>query len=384
LPLASDGAASLDGAAFFAGFAVGLDGCAPAEACASSVVVESSEDAIITKNDDAIITSWNDAAARMYGYSREEAVGRPISILIPPERSGEEFEILRTVLKGEAIEQYETERVSKDGRRLTVSLSVSPIRDKYGDVVGAAAIARDVTERKRMERQLHYLAHHDALTGIYNRGRFQEELEQWLRYAERYQRSGAILLLDLDDFKVVNDTWGHAAGDALLQRVASALREHTRDSDIVARMGGDEFAVLLSEVDAEGAMRVAQKLLENVCCHWEGTSISAGIGVPQPFRPLSMSILRSSARFNARRSSGSVHGEPGLFSLNTPEMTDGMLTRVTFTPEHLARAKENLSRVDAVGAVARDSSDQGSTPARPSGGTSITLSSIASVMLAAP
>lgn len=242
-------------------------------------LVESSGDAIITKNEDAIITSWNDAATRMYGYTREEAVGRPLSIIVPAERSGEEFEILRSILKGNRIEHYETERVAKDGRRLSVSLSVSPIRDKYGDVVGAAAIARDVTERKRMEHQLRYLAHHDPLTGIFNRGRFQEELEQWLRYARRYRRSGAVLAIDLDGFKTVNDTRGHAAGDSLLQQVASTLTEHVRDADVVARMGGDEFAVLLTEVNGGEATLVAEKLLRQIRCRWGGNAISASIGV---------------------------------------------------------------------------------------------------------
>jgi diguanylate cyclase (GGDEF)-like protein/PAS domain S-box-containing protein len=242
-------------------------------------LVESSEDAIVTKNEDGIITSWNDAAARMYGYPREEAVGRPISIIVPADRSGEEFDILRAVLNGDPVEHYETERISKDGRRLNVSLSVSPIRDKYGDVVGAAAITRDVTERKRMERQLRYLAHHDPLTGIFNRGRFQEELDQWLRYARRYGRSGALLLVDLDGFKRVNDTCGHAAGDALLRRVARVLTKHVREADVVGRMGGDEFAVLLTEIDERAAMMVAQKLLRHIRCQWSGTLISASIGV---------------------------------------------------------------------------------------------------------
>jgi diguanylate cyclase (GGDEF)-like protein/PAS domain S-box-containing protein len=242
-------------------------------------LVESSSDAIITKNEDGIITSWNDAATRMYGYTREEALGSPISIIVPAERSEEEFEMLRSVLEGERIDYFETERVAKDGQVISVSLSVSPIRDKYGDVVGAAVIERDVTERKRMESQLRYLAHHDPLTAIFNRGRFQEELERWLRYARRYDRSGALLLLDLDGFKLVNDTRGHAAGDALLQSVADALTEHVRDADVVGRMGGDEFAVLLTEVDRREAMMVAHKLLEQIRCGWAESEITASIGV---------------------------------------------------------------------------------------------------------
>lgn len=286
-------------------------------------LVESSSDAIITKNEDGIITSWNDAATRMYGYTPEEALGSPISIIVPAERSGEEFEILRSVLKGERIEQFETERVSKDGQLLSVSLSVSPIRDKYGDVVGAAAIGRDVTERKRMERQLRYLADHDPLTAIYNRGRFQEELERWLRYAARYGRSGALLLVDLDGFKLVNDTRGHAAGDALLHHVASALNEHVRDADVVGRMGGDEFAVLLKEVDAGEAMMVAEKLLRHIRCEWSGTTITASIGVTafegrSALRAADLMVAADAALYDAKNA-----GKNQVAEFAGPDTTDG-------------------------------------------------------------
>jgi PAS domain S-box-containing protein len=112
-------------------------------------IVEYSDDAIITKDRDAVIVSWNRAAERTYGWSAEEAIGQPISILIPPERRGEELDILERALAGEKLEHYETERVTKDGSRIVVSLSVSPIFDPNGEVVLASVIARDITERHR-------------------------------------------------------------------------------------------------------------------------------------------------------------------------------------------------------------------------------------------
>jgi PAS domain S-box-containing protein len=114
-----------------------------------AALVSSSDDAILSKDLDGVITSWNPAAARMYGYAPEEAIGRPVSILIPEHRSGEEREILARVLAGERVEHYETERVTKDGRTLNVSLSVSPVRDSDGTVVSAATIARDITAERR-------------------------------------------------------------------------------------------------------------------------------------------------------------------------------------------------------------------------------------------
>jgi PAS domain S-box-containing protein len=117
-----------------------------------AAVVASSQDAILTKSPEAIITSWNAAAVRLYGYPPAEAIGRPISILIPDHRRGEERQILRRVLGGERVEHYETERVCKDGRQIIVSLSVSPVRDEEGRIVEAAVIARDVTATRRTER----------------------------------------------------------------------------------------------------------------------------------------------------------------------------------------------------------------------------------------
>ncbi len=119
-----------------------------------AAIVESSEDAIVSKTLDGVIRSWNAGAERLFGYTAEEAVGRPITLIIPPERLDEEREILARLRRGERIEHFETVRVAKDGRRLDISLTVSPIRDAEGRVIGASKIARDITERKRAEAAL--------------------------------------------------------------------------------------------------------------------------------------------------------------------------------------------------------------------------------------
>jgi PAS domain S-box-containing protein len=116
-----------------------------------AAIVESSDDVIIGKTLDGVITSWNRGAEKIYGYSAAEAVGQPVSMLVPPERPDEIPSILGTIRRGEKVDHFETERVAKDGRRLNISLSVSPIRNVAGDIVGAATIARDITERKRAE-----------------------------------------------------------------------------------------------------------------------------------------------------------------------------------------------------------------------------------------
>jgi len=119
-----------------------------------AAMVESSDDAIISKTLEGIITSWNKGAERIYGYSAEEALGRPISMLVPPERPDEVPEILEKIGRGEKVEHYETVRLTKDGRRLDISLTVSPIKDTEGNVVGGSTVARDITEREEAERRL--------------------------------------------------------------------------------------------------------------------------------------------------------------------------------------------------------------------------------------
>lgn len=120
---------------------------------ALAAIVESSDDAIYSKDKDALLTSWNAAAERLYGYSADEAIGQPVSILIPPERRGEELDILAKIMRGEKVHHYETQRITKDGSRVDVSISVSPVHSKSGEVVEAAIISRDIRQQKQIEME---------------------------------------------------------------------------------------------------------------------------------------------------------------------------------------------------------------------------------------
>jgi diguanylate cyclase (GGDEF)-like protein/PAS domain S-box-containing protein len=229
-----------------------------------SYVVQSTGDAIITKGPDGTITSWNRGAEQLYGYTAEEALGRHSGFTETGERAGEWQKLLQTVFSGQSIEGFETERVRKDGSVIAVSLTVSPVTDANGRIVSAAIIARDTTERVRYEERLRHMADHDQLTGLFNRRRFDEQLKRELARAGRYAENSAVLSIDVDNFKGINDSAGHAAGDAVLCHVARVLAERSRATDVVARLGGDEFAVLLSAVGAKEARTAAEHLLAEI------------------------------------------------------------------------------------------------------------------------
>jgi diguanylate cyclase (GGDEF)-like protein/PAS domain S-box-containing protein len=229
-----------------------------------AAMVEHTDDAVIGETQDGTITEWNRGAQRLYGFTAEEAIGQPIAMLMPPELRSEELRALARVFRGEALEQHETVRVRKDRSEVHVSLTMSPIRDRSGAIVAVSAIGRDITERKRFEGQLQHLADHDHLTGLYNRRRLDEELRREIARAQRYGNGGTVLAIDIDNFKYVNDSLGHTAGDALIAVAAEVFRSRLRETDVIARVGGDEFAVILPGIDEQQAEHVAAGLLEAI------------------------------------------------------------------------------------------------------------------------
>jgi diguanylate cyclase (GGDEF)-like protein/PAS domain S-box-containing protein len=350
-----------------------------------ATIVEQSEDAIVVRGQDGGIAHWNAGAERLYGYTSEEAIGQPASFLIPPDREGEEAELLARALRGESMRQLHTSRVCQDGHVVHVSLTMSPIRGPDGVILGVVGIARDITaeataqdrllnnerqlydaqalahvgswewdlreerpicsaelsrilgfrpghrptaaefiavahpddrqavrhhliaarggragdfeyrivrrdgevryvhgrqhtrvdeagrpshiygivqditERRRYESELERLATHDALTGLPNRRTFDARLAGELQRARRHRRNLCLAILDLDHFKQVNDTFGHQAGDSVLTLAASVMSSHVRGEELIARVGGEEFAWILSEADAPGAVAAVER-----------------------------------------------------------------------------------------------------------------------------
>jgi diguanylate cyclase (GGDEF)-like protein/PAS domain S-box-containing protein len=249
-----------------------------------AAIIESSEDAIISKTLDGVIESWNAGAERLYGHTAAEAIGQRIALVEPLGRPDDSAAVLALIRRGRPIENLETVRVRKDGAEVHVSLTVSPIVDARGRVIAAAEIGRDITARKRADRRVAYLAYHDDLTGLPNRLMFGEHLDLALARAQRHGRQVAVLYVDLDDFKQVNDTYGHEAGDQLLRQIARRLERATRATDLVARHGGDEFIVLVA--DLPGGEPSAREIAQTIAGHVEqalaapalldGATITAG------------------------------------------------------------------------------------------------------------
>jgi diguanylate cyclase (GGDEF)-like protein/PAS domain S-box-containing protein len=216
----------------------------------------------------ANVVIWNKAAEEISGYSRKEVVGHAKiwEWLYPDEEYREEITAKAAAIieRGEVVEDFETTIRRKDGQTRIISWNSRSLLDEKGNIIGSIALGRDITERKRFEAQLAHLANHDPLTGLFNRRRFEEELERHLAQARRYGIPGALLWLDLDRFKEVNDSLGHRAGDELLVKLAGLLREQLREADTLARPGGDEFAILMSHTNAEQAQTAAARILEVV------------------------------------------------------------------------------------------------------------------------
>ena len=203
----------------------------------------------------------NAALARMLGREQDALEGALIAELSHPDDAGATEEAMAMLDRSESAE-FETRYIHSDGHAIWVLVSATPLPDARGRPELAVAQLIDISERKRFEDQLRYLADHDPLTGLMNRLRFDSELERVIAESRRYRRPGALLMLDLDGFKAVNDRFGHPAGDDLVRRIGWTLRRAVRDVDIVARVGGDEFALILLEAGEREAATVAGKIIE--------------------------------------------------------------------------------------------------------------------------
>ncbi|MBS3936402.1 MAG: EAL domain-containing protein [Sulfuritalea sp.] len=249
------------------------------------VFKNSGEAALITDRHNRIV-AINDAFTRVTGYTLDEVRGQNPSLLGSGRTPPETYRQMWAALAAAGYWQGELWDRRKSGEVFPKWAAISAIRDRSGKVSHYVGTFNDISDRKAVEERIRYLALHDALTGLANRHCFESRLEQALLSAEREKSSLAVLFIDLDRFKTINDTLGHPVGDQLLQEAARRLQACVRASDIVARLGGDEFVVVLSQVAAPAdAAAVADKILQSLASPYaiEGQRLhvtaSVGIGV---------------------------------------------------------------------------------------------------------
>jgi diguanylate cyclase (GGDEF)-like protein/PAS domain S-box-containing protein len=227
-------------------------------------IIENIEDGYYEVDLAGNFTFVNDAACRIQGYTRDEMIGMNNREYMDKKTAQKVYKIFNTVLRtGKSTIISHWQIIRKDGSQRDVESSVSLMRDASGNPRGFRGVIRDITARKQAEEELQYRATHDLLTDLPNRLLFSDRLSLGLAQAQRNHKKLAVMLLDLDYFKDVNDTMGHSAGDRLLRVVGNRLTELLRSGDTVARVGGDEFLLLLSEIGGiEDANTIAQKILE--------------------------------------------------------------------------------------------------------------------------
>ncbi|HET9033108.1 MAG TPA: EAL domain-containing protein [Dokdonella sp.] len=225
-------------------------------------VINSMREGVTVCDLDFNFVAVNPAFTRITGWQESEVIGRSASLLNCAQHSTEYYMNMRESIIREGLWRGELWQRRKDGEEFLSWLQSSEVRDANGQRTHFVGVLTDITERKRNEQELRYLANYDTLTGLPNRTLLSERLGHAVIRARRGGRKVAVLFLDLDRFKHVNDSMGHAAGDRMLKAAGARLRDNIRDGDTVARIGGDEFTVILEELaDAGEAERVAQKLI---------------------------------------------------------------------------------------------------------------------------
>ena len=212
-------------------------------------IIDSAGEGIVVYDRDLRYVLWNAFMYELTGLAAADVLGRRATDVFPQLREQGIDDMLNRALAGETVSSPDVHYFVPVTQREGWASSVyRPYVDDDGETIGVIALVRDITERKKAEQQIEYQAYHDALTGLANRHLFQEHLSLALALAQRRANQVAVLFLDLDHFKVVNDSLGHSVGDELLREVANRLKDAVREGDTVARVGGDEFTIVLQEL----------------------------------------------------------------------------------------------------------------------------------------
>ena len=221
-------------------------------------LVETAQDMVWTMDTEGRFTYLNRACTSIYGFAPTEMLTHQLHEYRSPDHPPVDRDAITKLLQGEEIVQFETVHIDNDSKPHFLSFSARSHADSNGIITHLSGTARDITEQKAFQHQLSYHAEHDPLTGMFNRHYFQEELERTVARVSRSGSDCALFYIDLDQFKYINDTLGHAAGDRLLVDIAALLAAHVRDGDLLARFGGDEFTLLLYNINKQDVLRAAE------------------------------------------------------------------------------------------------------------------------------
>lgn len=291
-------------------------------------ILDQLHESVLTMDLTGYITSWNKGAERLFGYTSVEAIGRNILFLYDEEDTGFHDAFLE---QGGRL--MEVRRRKKSGEVFWASLSLSTLRDMDERPVGLIAYLTDITERKLAEERLHHLAYYDALTNLPNRTLLTKLVDQALSVAQRSKLLGCVLFIDLNRFKLINDTLGRQVGDELLRQVSLRFRQVLREQDLVARLSGDEFAVGLFDISQHfEASTVAQKLLASLTTPFliggHDLRVGASIGIsvyPQDGQDAETLLrLADIAMVRAKQDTG----EPENVAFYSQDMNLGMQSRM--------------------------------------------------------
>ena len=235
----------------------------------AEVTLHSIGDAVITTDEIGNITYLNPVAENLIGWKKEEVTGKPLQeiFIIHNEdtRRVVENPVHICLQKGIVVGlANHTVLTNRHGVEIAIEDSAAPIRDQAGHIIGVVMVFHDVGLTRELTKKMTWQAVHDSLTGLVNRNEFERSLKHLILSAQNEQRIHALLYMDLDQFKLVNDTCGHAAGDALLKQLSFLLQQHVKAPDVLARLGGDEFGVLLQDKDMQSAYEQAQELRQVV------------------------------------------------------------------------------------------------------------------------
>jgi diguanylate cyclase (GGDEF)-like protein/PAS domain S-box-containing protein len=253
----------------------------------NEITLQSIGDAVMTTDPDGVIRYLNPVAEKLTGWRAEEAQGQPAQtvfrIFREKDREPVPDLVARCLKENQVIGLGDhTILISRSGREYSIQDSAAPIRSPDGKPLGVVVVFSDVTETRRLAEQMAYQASHDSLTGLVNRQEFERRLERTLETTQTDTVEHTLCYLDLDQFKVINDTCGHVAGDELLRQLAPVLNDKVRKRDTLARLGGDEFGVLMEHCHLEKGLRVANVLrdaVESFRFAWDGKSFRIGVSI---------------------------------------------------------------------------------------------------------